>query len=99
MASYLRELERDGTLPKIRPNSAVTATYDARKVSFSDEERHRSRSPSYLIHRSESPLFQPRPPSPSSASRRSVQEVSSFTWINEFSCKYLTIKRRRACTD
>lgn len=75
MASYLRELEREGTLPKIRQSASVTASYDTRRVSFSDDERHRSHSPSCIhAHRSESPLYHPRPPSPN-GSRRTVQEL------------------------
>lgn len=78
MASYLREAEREGSLPAIRTTSGVSTSYESsRRVNFEDERFSRSRSPTSGLygHRSESPLFQPRPPSPGAAGRRSVQEL------------------------
>lgn len=79
MASYLRDqIDREGSLPAIRTTSSASSTYESsRRVNFEDERFTRSRSPSSGLygHRSESPLFQPRPPSPGAAGRRSLQEV------------------------
>ncbi|XP_045163398.2 coiled-coil domain-containing protein 170-like isoform X2 [Mercenaria mercenaria] len=78
MASYYRDIEREGALPAIRTTSGVSTTYESsRRVNFEDERYSRPRSPSSGLygHRSESPLFQPRPPSPGASGRRSAQEL------------------------
>lgn len=81
MASYIRELEREGSLPPLRPGSASYTR--ERTVVFEDErlDRHgRARSPvAGLYTRSDSPLIQPRPPSPNG--RKSVQDVSAQNWL------------------
>lgn len=77
MASYLKDLERDGSaLPRIRPGSA-TLVRETRRVNFDEERYSRPRSPSNGVYtrQSDSPLFQPRPPSPGAASRRQLQEM------------------------
>lgn len=80
MASYIRELERDGSLPPLRPGSASYSR--ERTVVFDDERLERStrpRSPSTGLYiRSDSPLYQPRPPSP--GSRRTNQDVSTMQY-------------------
>ncbi|XP_060552533.1 coiled-coil domain-containing protein 170-like isoform X1 [Ruditapes philippinarum] len=75
MASYLKELEREGALPAIRTTSGTFES--SRRVNFEDDRYTRSRSPTSGVygHRSESPMFQPRPPSPGAAGRRSAQEL------------------------
>ena len=91
MASYLKDLnEREG-LPPLRTSTGLTHEVSMRRVAFEDDRYSRPRSPprsrsprsksptsGLYGHRSASPLFQPRPPSPGSANRRQLQEVSGF---------------------
>lgn len=71
MATYLKEMEREG-LPAIRKTSRLLQ----HRVSFEDERPPDRRSPltGIAAHRSDSPLLQPRPPSPSS-SRKHLQDM------------------------
>ena len=81
MASYIRELERDGSLPPLRPGSGNSYTRE-RTVVFEDERHHdrsRARSPSAGTYvTSDSPLYHPRPLSPG---RRAQQDVSKYNLL------------------
>lgn len=80
MATYLRERDYDyrDSLPSIRTDRRPGSGFNysdpsGRKVTFGDGIlRHRSASPGRQEYRSESPHFQPRPPSPG---RRTILEV------------------------
>ncbi|KAH3851320.1 hypothetical protein DPMN_093800 [Dreissena polymorpha] len=81
MASYMRDIERlskDGSLPPLRSSTSLTQA-ESRRVNFEDDYYRsprpispRARSPTGGYMGRESPLFQPRPPSPG---RRSLQDI------------------------
>ncbi|KAL5009306.1 hypothetical protein ScPMuIL_014887 [Solemya velum] len=73
MTSYIRERDYDrDALPSIRRSGFMDP---GRKVTFGDGIlRHRTVSPTRTDYRSESPHYQPRPPSPS-AGRRTIIEL------------------------